>query len=401
MKKIFLSIFVVLSMVLTLISGMSLTASAANSIQYSYYTVDGTTANKSIYGFCSNYTVVNSTTTNWTSGWYVVNGNVTISSVITAKQWVNLILCDGATLTAEKGIRICGDASDGYPTNELNIYAQTQGTGKLIATGSDSAGAGIGGGYFDGRTIKNRCGDINIHGGIITATGAKFGGSGIGSGGEGDARDGGGCVTIFDGNITAIGKDGGAGIGSFVDCGLGSVTIYGGNVNALGGEDGSGICAESITINGGNVIARGEEFSFGGSGIGSGRESDSINVTINDGNLTAIGGSHGKGISGERCSHGGTLNINGGTVSAFGRTQAIDLTVNFSDKIKTGIYAGDNPENAQNTSPMEFNRVRSEKAFVTTLPPVDYIKCDWNESTQTVDKSIKRDIYYSKGYNGI
>ncbi len=40
----------------------------------------------------------------WYNGWYVVNGNVTISEPITVSGEVNLILVDGCTLTAEKGI---------------------------------------------------------------------------------------------------------------------------------------------------------------------------------------------------------------------------------------------------------------------------------------------------------
>ena len=87
-----------------------------------------------------NPTQVTDSTTTWDEGWYYVSGDVTISSItgITVSGTVNLILCDGATLTAEGGINVSG-------AQTLNIYAQSEGTGTLEATGGKS-GAGIGGG---------------------------------------------------------------------------------------------------------------------------------------------------------------------------------------------------------------------------------------------------------------
>ena len=75
--------------------------------------------------------------------WYVARDeNATISGRIRLIGEVNLILCDGATLTAEKRIR----TTDGT----LNLYpgttdSEVKGTGKLMARG-DSGAAGIGGG---------------------------------------------------------------------------------------------------------------------------------------------------------------------------------------------------------------------------------------------------------------
>lgn len=58
-------------------------------------------------------TVVGSGTTYWggssfKGGWYVVNTDVTISGSIKVVGDVRLILCDGATLTAGKGIVFSG-----------------------------------------------------------------------------------------------------------------------------------------------------------------------------------------------------------------------------------------------------------------------------------------------------
>ncbi len=118
-------------------------------------------------------------------------------SRITVSGTVNLILKDGTTLDAQKGISVDSGAT-------LNIYAQSKGdgAGKLIAKG-DVGAAGIGGGY------RGAGGTVTINGGIIEATGDS-GAAGIGGGFEGA----GGTVTINGGTGTATGGERGAGIGS-------------------------------------------------------------------------------------------------------------------------------------------------------------------------------------------
>ena len=159
----------------------------------------------------SNAVVVSSTTTAMQSGcWYVVSEDATVADRITVNGDVNLVLCDGATLTAEQGISV----TDG---NSLTIYSQSGNTGKLVASVPDASGsmynAAIGGDRYD--TINNtgtpvKAGTINIHGGVINAT-AAFSSAGIGQAYEGDA----GTINIYGGKITAgcgIGA-GGTGIG--------------------------------------------------------------------------------------------------------------------------------------------------------------------------------------------
>ena len=145
-----------------------------------------------------------SATANWSSGWYVVQGNVNISSRVTVSGTVNLILKDSCTLNATTGIQVAEGST-------LNIYGQTGGTGALNATGGyDCAGIGGNGGDLTGQAG----GTVTIHGGTVTAQG---GGMGAGIGGGGGARTGGagGSVTIHGGTVTAISGDGGqaAGIG--------------------------------------------------------------------------------------------------------------------------------------------------------------------------------------------
>ena len=282
--------------------------------------------------------------------WYVVEGNVEIHSRIEVTGHVNLLLTDGATLTAHEGIKVGSQES-------LTIYAQSADAatmGVLLANGVSSDCAGIGSGEND------YTGNITINGGKVTATGGS-GGAGIGggyysdigfitvnggivtaAGGSkapgigGSETSGGGGITINGGTVTATGGDGGAGIGSCRDGHDGSITINGGTVTATGGDGGAGIgggrsCRASsyydITINGGTVSATGGS---GGAGIGGGDYALNGDVVISGGDVTAVGGQYGAGIgSGERgvahddsyyigniTVHGGTVNANNGYAAA-------------------------------------------------------------------------------------
>ena len=85
----------------------------SDSVPYYCYSLEGTTAVQS-NDSCANYAEVTDSNepVNWRSGWYVVKGSdVHISKRITVSGEANLILCDGATLTAEKGITVAAPAS--------------------------------------------------------------------------------------------------------------------------------------------------------------------------------------------------------------------------------------------------------------------------------------------------
>ena len=163
----------------------------------------------------SNAVVVSSTTTAMQSGcWYVVSEDATVADRITVNGDVNLVLCDGATLTAEQGISV----TDG---NSLTIYSQSGNTGKLVASVPNASGsmynAAIGGDRDDrahntGTPVK--AGTINIHGGDINAT-AVYGAAGIGQAHEGEAS----TINIYGGKITASGGTGIGGTGATVHLG--------------------------------------------------------------------------------------------------------------------------------------------------------------------------------------
>ena len=208
--------------------GIQLLADIASDISYIDANGEGQT--------CDSATVVDSISNTWTGsapdgGWYVVNGDVTISSRVTVTGEVHLILADGCTLNATKGINVTG-------TNSLTIYGQAEGTGTLTADGGEnsfSSQAGIGG------NDNQSGGTITINGGTVNATGGSdgmaSGGAGIGGGGGGA----GGELTINGGTVDATGVDRAAGIGGGVNGAGGNITINGGAVNATSGGNGAGI----------------------------------------------------------------------------------------------------------------------------------------------------------------
>ena len=271
-------------------------------------------------GKTENCTVVESNTeaVTWNAGWYVVNSTVTISEPVTVNGAVNLILADGCTLTAEKGIVV----TDG---NSLTIYAQSGGTGTLTATGTTDSGnnasAGIG-----GSIASVDSGAITIHGGMINTTGGGqsgyYGGAGIG-GGTLKSGNGGnsGAVIIYGGTVTAN-----SGAGELAGAGIG-----GGSGSGSGGGTSS-----NITIYGGSVIANSTGTGTGGAGIGGGGGLTSggagNNIQICGGTINATGNSKGAGIggggggSGDKCTSGdGTVTISGGIVTAVGGSNAAGI----------------------------------------------------------------------------
>ena len=226
-----------------------------------------------------------------------------------------IILADGTTNSVTNFQRFypCIHVPEGYT---LTIRGGSAGTGKLIAN-AHNFGAGIGGGN------EISCGNIEIEGGDITATGAYVA-AGIGSG------DGASCGTIkiSGGTVNATGGEFGAGIGSGLNASCGAITISGGTVNATGGEYGAGIgsgyynaSCDDITISGGTVRAQGGD---NAAGIGCGHNASCGNISISKGtgfvSVTAIkGGGAGYpiGLSGfdSTC---GKIDINGTTIKDSG-----------------------------------------------------------------------------------
>ncbi|MGN0573848.1 MAG: beta strand repeat-containing protein, partial [Acutalibacteraceae bacterium] len=200
-----------------------------------------------------------------TSGWYLVNSDVTIFDRITVSGTVHLILADGYTLTAKQGIQV-------QDTNALTIYGQASGTGTLTATGG-YGGAGIGGGgSMQGNGGSG--GSVTINGGTVIATGGMYAaGIGGGAGGIDVGRYTGGSganVTINGGTVIATSTK------TFMN--TYAPGIGGGIGNTTGGAGGS------LTVTGGYVVANG----IGGAGSKNGNSPGANGTFSVSGNSVVI-----------------------------------------------------------------------------------------------------------------
>ena len=308
--------------------------------------------------FCTEYTVLESviiedffnSDNKWydmPAGWYVVEGDVTITPRLDTHGAVNLILTDDCHLTVPWGINVKeGDT--------FTIYAQSTAEasmGKLTAclpewsdhdksvwpvAGLSGIGAGVRVWAANDNFHENE-GTIIINGGNIHAKGQQ-GSSAIGGSDyehntsydgdtPGNLRQG-GSITINGGIVcTELRTSGGAhlsdsfGIGTCGGNG-GSVTINGGTIIAEASSSAiSSGRGGSITINGGNVTAHGginryenqPLYAIPGNGIGS---LEGGSITINGGTVKASSEGDGFGIGGAGVHHTAEMHItiNGGTI---------------------------------------------------------------------------------------
>ena len=131
-------------------------------------------------------------------GWYVVDEDFDTDLPISFTGDVNLILCDGKTLTAKNSITI----NDG--TGTLNTYGQTMGTGMLNASGADGA-EGNRWGDKNGKSGANGInGNVIVNSGTVSVKGGK-GGSGDVGGSTGSTAKGGSGGNGIDGTFTLNG----------------------------------------------------------------------------------------------------------------------------------------------------------------------------------------------------
>ncbi len=177
-------------------------------------------------------------------GTWVVDADLTQSSRIMVKNNVTLILTDGKTLTAQKGISVT--ARD-YAV--LTILAQSGGTGALTVTGvNDQNAASIGG---DNASYRYNCGTVSIYGGRITISG-NYMGAGIGGAGYYGA---GGTINIHGGQVDVSGSQwGGHAIGYGYNSNEATAAITLGWRNATDyillrpGSNGTACCKGTVTI---------------------------------------------------------------------------------------------------------------------------------------------------------
>ena len=280
----------------------------------------------SIEKTCTDYTEWSDVEgTSLAPGWYVVSKNCTVGSrMIVESGAVHLILCDGVTMTLQKGIGI-------KAAGELYIYGQSNDTGKIYANIHFPDGTYDHECALIGGVKGENCGNITVYGGTIDLTYLSGTGACIG-GAEGR---GGGMTRIYGGHVNCQQQAGsGAAIGGGYKAAASrfeqeAIQIYGGKIDAKswgGASIGSGLEGNSgkdaIGIYGGTVNAQCST----GAGIGGGENGKNGPIHIYGGEINTVSyaeGYTGAGIgSGLEQNQGGTIDISGGIVVATSRNGA-------------------------------------------------------------------------------
>ena len=230
-------------------------SSAGGGIEYVAYTVSGGTATAATQT-ATTYTEVTSSTTTWAAGTYVVSSDVTIDGDVTISGDVELILCDGKTLTVNGHIQ---DDDISHNTYSLTIYGQNESSGILYANTS----------AVDDMPIFTK--DVNIHGGDIrtNATNATFASS----------LEAGTSVNIYGGTVTATATAGTAIMTP-------TITVFNATVNATSANAYGIQTTGDIKIYSGTITAQGA--GTYGAGINAGSGGTGKKTIIYGGSIKAI-----------------------------------------------------------------------------------------------------------------
>ena len=274
----------------------------------------------------SKVTFLNSPFTKLENGWYAITTNINVENRISVKGDVHLILCDGATLTAPKGIDVGGN-------DKLTIYDQgieNATIGKIVINDTDEGNIGLAG--IGGGSKENPSGKITIHGGDIDIRLPQNGGAGIG----GNSKASNGEIRIFGGIINVRGGGYSAAIGSGEGKDSGNIEILGGKVTARG-VLGAGIGAGLAANNGGTITIGGDAVVDAEGGIP--REEG------HDGEASA-------GIGGANERNGGTIRILGGTITAKGGFRP---EFEFGPAIKGAGIGGGNIDNKDLNGTLQYS----------------------------------------------
>ena len=176
----------------------------------------------SIMHTCNTFTVLTGNETTLGTGWYVVASDITYNGTLTLDGDVNLILCNGKTMTVTSA---SGSGINGKQSN-LTLYSQSLDSiaGTLNVTTNDWQYAVNLSNYIQhsGNVVVNNsssdalnASNITINGGSIHATSSTYGIYAIDN------------ITINGGSIHANG-------GVYGICARDNITVYGGSVNANG-----------------------------------------------------------------------------------------------------------------------------------------------------------------------
>lgn len=243
---------------------------------------------------------------------------------------VNITLADGTINRLKTGMASVYNPNLNYAglqknggDGKLTIKGESAGTGQLTAIGAQGASAENDGGAGIGGAAGQSTSNIEIDGGIVTAT--SYDGAGIGGGGNGSGSN----IKISGGTVTATAGGSGAGIGS--GGGNGNVSESSGNViegayamvyATSGKDDKAALEGFGDGLKQGIVFTRqGKTASYEGNVYGEAILQEDMEVaensklTINEGANLNIG-------DGITLTNNGTLNVNG-TITCTGTGKVI------------------------------------------------------------------------------
>ena len=282
---------------------------------------------------------------------------------------VHLILADNATMTIKGrsyGIDSNYDDSQTDHKGHLYIHAQSTTTCATLSVSTDAT---------EGHIAINTPGGLTIDGGIITATAT---GDNIANC---DGIYAAGDVNIHGGKITASGTNTGSGwgYGIFTDVG-GGVTITGGDITLTGEGKGTETCTglhthDGLSIKSATVVATGTNT---GSGAGNGIFS-SDDITFTDANVTA----NATGASGNCLGIAATDNITitGGQTTATATSNGSDDCIGIFTSQNLEIIGGTLTAKGLNDDSNSSNTAGIEASTITL---------DWLETSDEIMASSYR-----------
>ena len=280
----------------------STTAKYTLTIEEGYQTLKWNETTKQMEAAVLDATAMSSTTGDLTlaAGSYIVSEDITITGHLKLSGDVNIILCDGKTLKINQELQCGTGTSDKHG---LNIYGQSENTGKLIVLWS----------------IYNAS-PLNVYGGQIDIT----------------------TTSSYPFRL------------------IEGMNVYGGKVNAVTNYSGHGIGIQmrpgsTITIWGGEVTAQGANASYteNSSGI-------SGNVEVNGGKLVAI--SRGSSSTGSKGIYG-NLTVNGGSVEV---NSSVDKAVSGTITAGAGVTLQESDDKSDETSWATITGTSSTKHYIRT-----------------------------------
>lgn len=266
---------------------------------------------------------------NVAAGTYVVEGTATCAGQLVLMGEVNLILKDGAKLTVDDGISY--DNVNGV--GSLNIYGQgiSSNMGQLIVNNDNPVG-----GEANALCVLA----LSVHGCKIETTGDTGGTATVGSKGI-EIPNGSGDITIYNGNIKAIGLSALAAGSGIVYDGTGNVNIYGGVLEAKGGNAIDDANVGEGFYCGGNLTIKGDAIVKVYGGADSGHAQGGHGIRLNTGDIEISGNADVYAESGKDAvaaiyTNIGNINISGGKVEAVGNNNGNGIEISVGTTTVSG-----------------------------------------------------------------